>query len=172
MNKEDKILEILENLVDGQARIETKVDNLEVEVLGLKTAVGGLETRVESLETKVGNLETETKSLNTKVGNLEAEIGSLKTKVENLETETKNLKTEVSEVKDRTIRTSESVAVIEVEHGKMLGALSDGYSLMSDKMNKLIPAVDKIETISVDVSAIKSVVTSHAKTFSIIKNAI
>lgn len=150
MNKEDKILEMLENLTHGQSRLETKVDKLE-------TRFDVFETRFDKLETKVDKLETK--------------VDKLETRFDKLETKVDELAVEVADVKSRVADISETVATIEVEHGKQLGALFDGYSLMSDNIKRVLPAVEIAEKTAEDASALKNVVSGHAKIFNAMKEA-
>ena len=147
MDRDDKILEMLVNLSNGQTRLETKIEKLETDVSELKISVKKLETSVEKLETSVEKLETSVEKLEIQLANVE------------------------TDTKSQIERLSQSVAVIEVEHGKMLGVLSDGYSLMSDNIKKLLPP-DETEDLVTDVSMLKKVVTSHSQTFQKMKAAI
>ncbi|MCL2602953.1 MAG: hypothetical protein FWD90_00570 [Defluviitaleaceae bacterium] len=72
------------------------------------------------------------------------------------------LKTDIS-------RLNQTVAVIELEHGKSLGALHDGYKLLYDEVTRMRPVV---EATANDVETIKSVVTRHSGIFSALKSAI
>ncbi|MCL2387912.1 MAG: hypothetical protein FWC89_10255 [Defluviitaleaceae bacterium] len=127
MSKDDKIIQMLENLT-------TKVQLLE----DLTTKVDKMETKLDKMEVKVDKMEI-----------LVAEIPSIKS--------------ELTEVKSRLDNLSESVAVIEVEHGQQIRALYDGQSLMSDNIKQLLPVVELAEKTAMEVSVIKLVVTGHAK---------
>jgi DNA-binding transcriptional MerR regulator len=59
----------------------------------------------------------------------------------------------------------QSVAIIEVEHGRKIGALFDGYSLLSDGVKQIQAVLPKLEKSADDVAIIKSAVAEHSKKF-------
>ena len=69
----------------------------------------------------------------------------------------------------RCSRLSQSVVVIENEHGKKLDVLFDGYKSLSDKMDYMQSIV---ETTAKDMSIVKAVVTSHTEIVSVLKAVI
>jgi len=75
---------------------------------------------------------------------------------------------QIASLTAETTRIRQSVAVIEIEHGKSLGALHDGYKLVYDKLKPLPEAVEILQD---DVSVIKAVVTSHSKDINTLKVA-
>jgi len=122
----------------------------------------GMEARIDS---RFEKLETE-------IAVIKVDVAVIKKDITVMQKDITVMQKELTYTKTRVENLSESVAVIEVEHGKMLGALSDGYSLMSDNMNQLLPLVDKVKNIGEDVAVIKSVVSNHAVIFNKIKTAI
>ena len=106
-------------------------------------------TAVEQGQTKLEQGQTET---NQRLGNLETDVAGLKADIA-------GLKTEVTRIK-------ESVVLIENDHGKKLGALLDGYSMLTDKVEPLPGAVDALQE---DVAVIKAVVTSHSMDINVLK---
>ncbi|MCL2199922.1 MAG: hemolysin XhlA family protein [Defluviitaleaceae bacterium] len=155
MNKEDKILEMLENLTYGQSE--------------LKSEITGIKTRLDNIEEDVGHIKEDAAHTKTRLDNIEADVGHIKEDVAHTKTRLDSIEADVAYTKSRAETTSQSVAVIEVEHGKMLGALSDGYSLMSDNIKTMLPEVKKIGGMVEDISMIKSVVTIHSTRFAKMK---
>jgi len=69
---------------------------------------------------------------------------------------------------DALSRLSHSVAAIEQNHGRSLGALHDGYSLLYDKLAPLPDAVRKLQD---DMSIVKNVVASHSRDIKVLRKA-
>jgi archaellum component FlaC len=91
------------------------------------------------------------------------------TMLENQNEAINGLKEDVSGLKADVSRLNKSVSIMEVEHGKSLGALHDGYKFMYDEIKYMKPIV---ENTAKDVEIIKSVVTKHSNIFSVLKSAI
>ena len=123
--------------------------------------LGNLEQGQAKLEQGQAKLEQEQAKTNQRLGNLEQGQTKLEQGQTKLEQGQTKLETEI-------IRIRESVAIIENDHGKKLGALFDAYSILSDKLEPLPGA---IETLQEDVAIIKTVVTSHSKDISALKSA-
>jgi len=116
-----------------------------------------LNNRFDKLEDKVENVTEEVANLNQKFTNLNQ-------KFTNLNQEVTNLKQELAVIK-------RSVILIENDHGKKIGALFDGYQLLSEKIDRMMPLVEKIPQMQDDISIIKSVVTRHAGIFNAMRAA-
>ncbi|MCL2215878.1 MAG: hypothetical protein FWB91_02535 [Defluviitaleaceae bacterium] len=135
------ILVKLTSLEEGQTRIETEVVDVRKEVVTLSEEVASLSEEVASLSEEVAALNEKYLILDDKTDILSEGLA----------------------------RVSESVAVIEVEHGRSLGALHDGYKSTSDAIKHIKPIV---EATAEDVALVKIAVSSHTKVFNALKSAI
>ena len=121
---------------------------------------------------EVKDIKGELKTTNSRLGNLETEVGGLKTEVGGLKTKVDGLETKVDGLEVETKRISQSVAVIEVEHGRRLGGLEDGQGLILDKLERIETIVPVAEATAIDVELIKNAVTSHSKAINALKSVI
>ncbi|MCL2386883.1 MAG: hypothetical protein FWC89_04945 [Defluviitaleaceae bacterium] len=117
-----------------------------------------LVSEVGEVKTRLTGVETEVAEVKIRLAKVETEVTELKDRVEDLDES-------VTELKDRVEDLSETVAVIEVEHGQKLGALFDGYKLVSEGLQRLPEFGETIEK----VSMIENVVTEHSKTVNVMK---
>jgi len=102
----------------------------------------------------------------TKVTAIETDVAEMKQDVDGLKKAVAVLDVDVAKLKGDVTRLSESVAIIEVQHGQSLGALHDGYKLLSDDIKIMKPIM---ENVAVNLSILVPTVTSHAKMFSALK---
>ena len=94
--------------------------------------------------------------------NIENKILEMLTSLDNKVT---GLELEISRIR-------QSVATIEVEHGRALGALLDGYSLHHDKLKPLAPLPDAVRALQDSVYIIEQVVTGQSKDIKNIKEVV
>ena len=113
----------------------------------------------------------ELKSLNNRFDKLEDKVENVTEEVANLNQKFTNLNQEVTNLKQELAVIKRSVILIENDHGKKIGALFDGYQLLSEKIDRMMPLVEKIPQMQDDISIIKSVVTRHAGIFNAMRAA-
>ena len=109
MNNEEKILHILENI--------------QTDVSGLKTDVAGLKSDIVEVKADVAGLKSDMVEVKADIAGLKSDMVEVKADIAGLKTDVAGLKTDLTEVKHR-------VVLIENEHGKSLGALHDGYTML------------------------------------------
>lgn len=74
-------------------------------------------------------------------------VNKLDNRMDNIENRMDNFENKLNENIAFTQRISESVAVMEVEHGSKLNALFDGYKANSEKLDKIETDIQNIHTI-------------------------
>lgn len=79
---ENRIEELLVQMLENQNQMNVKLTNLETKVSNLDTKVSNLDTKVSNLDTKVSNLDTKVSNLEIKVSNLETDVSYIKRKVD------------------------------------------------------------------------------------------
>lgn len=94
---------------------------------------------LELIAAQVGKLTTQVDSLTTQVGRLTKDVSEIKA--------TMATKDELAEVKTEVNSIRATVVRIENDHGQKLGALFDGYKLMSDRLDRIEKEVTKHEEI-------------------------
>ena len=106
-----------------------------------------LGARIDGLEAKLNENIEFTKSINDKLNENIEFTKSINDKLnENIEF-TKNINDKLNENIEFTKRISNSVAVIEEVHGSKLGALSDGYTANSEKLDEIRNNIKNIYSI-------------------------
>ena len=125
--------------------------------------------KLTSLEEGQTRIETEVVDVRKEVVTLSEEVASLSEEVAALNEKYLILDDKTDILSEGLARVSESVAVIEVEHGRSLGALHDGYKSTSDAIKHIKPIV---EATAEDVALVKIAVSSHTKVFNALKSAI
>ena len=107
------------------------MDNEEFQALVLK--------RFELLDliaAQVGNLTTQVGGLTTQVGKLTTQVDGLTTQVDSLSKDMAEVKADLAEMKPRLSFVEKTVIKIENDHGQKLGALLDGYKLISERLDR------------------------------------
>ena len=99
---------------------------------------------------------------------MRGDITEMKGDITGLKDDVTGLKSGQAKLEAEVARIRESVAVIEIDHGRSLRALHDGYNLLYDKLEP-IPAA--VETLQEDVAVIKLVVSSHSHSIQTLKAA-
>ena len=136
---------------------EAERDNCLVHLV---KSVDKLGNRMDNLENKMDSFENRMDSFENRMDNFENKMDSFENRMDNYENKMDNLENKLNENIAFTQRISESVAVIEVEHGSKLNALFDGYKANSEKL-------DKIES---DINNIHSILQKHEDEIYLIKS--
>jgi len=131
--------DLLELIATQVGKLTIKVDGLTTRVEGLTTQVDGLTTRMEGLTTQVDGLTTRMEGLTTQVDGLTKDLAEVKATMATKQ-ELAEVKSEVSSIKAIVIR-------IENDHGQKLGALFNGYKLMSERLDRIDKEVAEHEEI-------------------------
>jgi len=122
-----------------------KVDNEKFQELVLKrfelldliaAQVVKLTTQVGTLTTQTDTLTTQTDTLTTQVGTLTTQVGTLTSQVDSLSKDMAEVKADLAEIKPRLSFVEKTVIKIENDHGQKLGALLDGYKLLSERLDR------------------------------------
>jgi len=116
----------------------------------------------DKILTILEQIQSEQKQTNQRLGKLEAGQSKLEAGQAKLEAGQANLEESVD-------RLHGSVAFIENDHGKKLGALLDGYSMLSENMRDIKPIVEKT---ALDVAIVTASVSVHTDKFTALKAAI
>ena len=85
--------------------------------------------------------------LGNRMDNLDSRMDKFENRMDNFENRMDNFENKLNENIAFTQRISESVAVMEVEHGSKLNALFDGYKANSEKLDKIETDIQNIHTI-------------------------
>ncbi len=117
-----KLLELIAGQV---SKLTTQFDTLTTQVGTLTTQVGTLTTQVDTITTQVDTITTQVDTLTKDVDEMKATMAT---------------KQELAEIKAIVVK-------IENDHGQKLGALFDGYSLLSEKLDRIEDEVSKHEEI-------------------------
>ena len=106
-----------------------------------------------------------------KQGQAKLETGQAETnqRLDKLEQGQSKLEQGQYKLEAETARIRQSVANIEVEHGRKLGLLIDGHTLITDKLD---PLPEAVETLQEDVSVIKLAVMDHSNAIKAVKSAV
>ena len=70
---------------EEHARLEGRIDVLDVRMESLEGRMESLEGRMENLEGRMGKIEDRMEKIEDRMGNIEGRMGKLETKVENIE---------------------------------------------------------------------------------------
>ena len=106
---------------------------------------------LELIANQVGKLTTQVDSMDSRVGKLTSDIDETKEEMragfKHLENEINRIRGTVSKIENDIRSVRGTVSKIEVDHGQKLGALFDGYKLVSGKIDKIEKEVTKHEEI-------------------------
>ena len=120
---QNAVLDKLEQLTTRLDSMDNRMDSMEAN-MATKDELAGIEKSMDTLATQVGTLDKKVDRLDIKVDCLDIKVDRLDKKVDNLQT---------------------IVVKIENEHGQKLGALFDGYTLNSEKLDRVEKAVARHE---------------------------
>jgi len=146
MKNEDKMMMMLETLVSKVTIVESKV-----------TAVEAKLTAVEQEQAEINKC---LKKIETAAADQAADMLDIKEKVISFSIAEFQMCDDIKRTRAETARIRESVAVIEVEHGKHLRGLGDGFALLDAKLEPLPEAIEKLQA---DVSLVKAATSVHGK---------
>jgi len=104
---------------------------------------GRINSRFEKLETQFDGMQKEITVMQKDITGIKKEQAGMKKEITGMKKEQvktnqrlNKIEKDVAYAIERAERTSESVAVIEVEHGKKIGVLFDNLSLLQDTVNE------------------------------------
>ena len=116
-------------------------------LIQLVKSVNKLDNRMDNIENKMDNFESKMDNIENKMDKFESRMDNIENKMDNFESRMDNFENKLNENIAFTQRISESVAVMEVEHGSKLNALFDGYKANSEKLDKIETDIQNIHTI-------------------------
>ena len=123
-------------------------------LIQLVKSVNKLDNRMDNIENKMDNFESKMDNIENKIDNFESRMDNIENKMDNFENKMDNFENRMDNFENKlneniafTQRISESVAVMEVEHGSKLNALFDGYKANSEKLDKIETDIHNIHTI-------------------------
>ena len=157
MQNEERILGLLEHLVQDVSGLKQSVSGLERETAGLKQEMAELKADVSTLKTDVAGLKADVSTLKTDVAGLKADVSGLKE-------ETASLKAQMGQMDERLRRvelTQENLVL------PQLRLLAEGHDAL---LTQTVP-VRRMEAVESDVDMLKTVVHVHSQDIRALKKA-
>ena len=83
------------------------------------------------------------------------EMKDVKDDMKSVKSRLTNIESDMKDVKSRLSNVEHSVAIIEVEHGRKISALYDGYLSLQEKLVKYANLENRVEKLEIDMSAVR-----------------
>lgn len=157
MQNEERILGLLEHLVQDVSGLKQSVSGLERETAGLKQEMAELKADVSGLKQEMAELKEDVSTLKTDVAGLKADVSGLKE-------ETASLKAQMGQMDERLRRvelTQENLVL------PQLRLLAEGHDAL---LTQTVP-VRRMEAVESDVDMLKTVVHVHSQDIRALKKA-
>ena len=164
MQNEERILGLLEHLVQDVSGLKQSVSGLERETAGLKQEMAELKADVSGLKQEMAELKADVSTLKTDVAELKADVSGLKEDVSGLKEETAFLKAQMGQMDERLRRvelTQENLVL------PQLRLLAEGHDAL---LTQTVP-VRRMEAVESDVDMLKTVVHVHSQDIRALKKA-
>ena len=164
MQNEERILGLLEHLVQDVSGLKQSVSGLERETAGLKQEMAELKADVSGLKQEMAELKADVSGLKEDVSGLKEDVSGLKEDVSGLKEETASLKAQMGQMDERLRRvelTQENLVL------PQLRLLAEGHDAL---LTQTVP-VRRMEAVESDVDMLKTVVHVHSQDIRALKKA-
>ena len=171
MQNEERILGLLEHLVQDVSGLKQSVSGLERETAGLKQEMAELKADVSGLKQEMAELKADVSTLKTDVAELKADVSGLKEDVSGLKEDVSGLKEETASLKAQMGQMDERLRRVELTQENLvlpqLRLLAEGHDAL---LTQTVP-VRRMEAVESDVDMLKTVVHVHSQDIRALKKA-